>query len=592
MASFEPGEETERDVRLDGLGVSPGIAVGRVLRLDDRDLGVGMPSEFEASAPRAEVDRLRAAVDVARAQILEIKDRVASELGRGHAYFFEAHLLMLEDRDLLRSIERIIVGKSLRAEWAVKVVLDRMLAVYASVKDDYLRERGSDIEDVAYRLIRAMSGGRGREPASMQRDVVIVAPTLPLSALAEYNLDRIIGFAADEGSFASHSAIVARSLGIPAVVGMRGLSARVSPGDTIVVDGSEGCVILNPTKPVMRRYLEQRAQQRGVDVSEGAPAEAVTRDGHRCIVRANVELPSELELVSRYGAAGIGLYRSEFFYINSLPDLPTEDAQTEFYERLALATGEGGTTIRSFDLGGEKLGFEGYEPERNPALGLRGIRLSLKAADLFRLHLRAVLRASAKGKLRILLPMIARLSELRAARELLEQCKEELRAEGRPFDSTIPVGVMIEVPSAVVIADHLATECDFFSVGTNDLVQYLLAVDRSNQQIAGTYEPLHPSVLRSLRRVTEVARDAGIPSIVCGEMAANPIHLTVLLGLGFDRFSMPPPLVPLMKKVICAVDLPSARSLVDDLLSMRSAQEIGEHLAKELPTRFPEFFRE
>jgi phosphotransferase system enzyme I (PtsI) len=592
MASSRIGEEMDRDVRVNGLGVSPGFAVGRVLRLDDRDLGVGLPAEFETRDPRAEIVRLRVAVDVAREQILEIKSRVARELGRGHAYFFEAHLLMLDDQELLKDVERIVRAKSLKAEWAVKVVLDRMLTVYAHVKDDYLRERGSDIEDVAYRLIRALAGEPGADPVRLQRDVIVVAAELPLTAVVEFNLERILGFAADGGGFASHAAIIARSLGIPAVVGLRDLTAQVSPGDTIVVDGTEGFAILNPTKPVMRRYLELRGQQRRVDPNEGAPAEAITLDGHACAVRANVELPSELELVSRYGGAGIGLYRSEFFYLNSLPNLPSEDEQTAFYEQLALATGEDGATIRSFDLGGDKLGFAGYDPERNPALGLRGIRLSLKAEGVFRTHLRAILRASVKGRLRIVLPMISRLSELRAARGLLEACQEELRAEGRPFNSKIPLGVMIEVPSAVFIADHLAAECDFFSIGTNDLIQYLLAVDRSNQQVADTYEPLHPSVLRSLKRVAQVASDTGIPTLVCGEMAANPVHVAVLLGLGFDQLSLVPSLIPLIKKVICAIDLPGARSLADELLSMRSSQEITVHLARELPVRFPGFFGE
>lgn len=584
------GESTERDLRISGLGVSPGVAVGRVLRLDDRDAGLGMPTEFEAEDVEAEVARVHGAVEAARQQILDIKGRITGELGRGHAYFFEPHLLMLEDHEMLRDIERIIRAKALKAEWAVRVVTDRIVSVYAAVKDDYLRERASDVEDVGNRVIRALTGGRTAGTSPLQKDVVIVGRSITPSAIVELDLSRVLGFAAEAGGFASHSAIIARSLGLPAVVGLSGLAARVDSGDPIVVDGSDGCVILSPTKSVLRRYLEQRDEQRRIDLSEDAPAEAVTLDGHKCTVRANVELLSELDSVARYGAAGIGLYRSEFLLLGMLPDLPSEDEQAEVFERVVVAAGEHGATIRVFDLGGDKIGADGFDADRNPALGLRGIRLALGMPEFFRSHLRAVLRASARGRVRIVLPMIARLSELRAARQLIEECKEELRSEGRPFDPTVPLGVMIEVPSAVVIADHLAAECDFFSVGTNDLTQHLLAVDRTNQRVAHLYEPMHPSVLRSLERIRQVAREAGIPALICGEMASNPVHVAALLGLGFDKFSIAPALVPLIKRVICSVHMSEARELAMELLTMRSAPEISEHLASELPRRFPSFF--
>lgn len=581
----------DRDVVVEGVGVSTGTAVGRVLRLDQRDIVAGLPAEFETDAPAAEVERLHAAVEVARAQVLELKERVAGELGRGHAYFFEAHLLMLDDRELLKDIERMIRSRRVKAEWAVKAVLDRMLVVYAHVKDDYLRERGSDIEDVARRLIRALSGGQSASLASLQHDVVIVANTLPPSTVAELDLSHVLGFATGDGGFTSHTAIIARSLAIPAVVGLPDLALHVSSGDTVVVDGSEGRVILHPTKPNIRRFLRMRTDQRRVEPSGDAPLEPRTTDNHLCLLRANVELASELDAVRRYGAKGIGLYRSEFLYLNKLPELPTEEEQVRHFEQLAEAAGEEGATIRSFDLGGDKLNLSGSDDERNPALGLRALRLALGAQPVFRTHLRAILRASAKGRLRIVLPMVARLSDLRAVRALLESCKNELRAEGKPFNPKIPLGVMIEVPSAVVIADHLASECDFFSVGTNDLIQYLLAVDRTNRHVAHIYEPLHPSVLRCLKRVHEVAEAAGIPAIVCGEMASDPVHAAVLVALGFDRFSMTPSSVPLITKVLCALDRSKALALGDALLDLRTTSEIEALLARELPRRFPGFFK-
>ncbi len=588
-----PPEAPSRDLRVEGIGVSSGAAVGRVLRLDQRDIAAGLPAEFEAEDTAVEIARLREAIEVAREQILGIKERIASEIGRGHAYFFEAPLLMLDDEELREDIERVIRTRRVKAEWAVKAVLDRMLIVYAQLKDDYLRERGLDIEDVARRVIRALSGGVVTRFANLQRDVVIVADTLPPSAVAELDLGHVLALATGDGGFTSHTAIIARSLGIPAVVGLADVAMRVSSGDSVVVDGSQGCVILNPTKSLIRRYLRVREQQRrATEPAAELPAEARTLDGHLCTLRANVELTTDLDTIKRYGGRGIGLYRSEFLYLNKLPDLPTEDEQVRHFEQLAAVVGEDGATIRSFDLGGDKLPLSGYESERNPALGLRALRLALGARPVFRTHLRAILRASATGRLRIVFPMVAGVTDLRTAREELEACKEELRREGRPFNPKIPVGVMIEVPSAVVVADHLAAECDFFSVGTNDLIQYLLAVDRSNQHVAHIYEPLNPSVLRSLKRVIDTASQASIPALVCGEMASDPVHVAVLLALGFDRFSMAPSAIPLISRVICAMDCEDARTLGAEILEMRTTSEVEAHLVAELPRRFPGFFKE
>jgi phosphotransferase system enzyme I (PtsI) len=590
MHSSNAVDNGVRDQRVAGVGVSHGVAVGRALRLDERDLAAGLPADYEATDPRHEIERLRQAVTRARNQILAIKERVADELGRGHAYFFEAHLLMLEDRELLADVERVIRTRRVRAEWAVKSVLDRMLVVYAQVKDDYLRERGSDIEDIARRIIRILTGGQTASLARLHHDVIIVGRELAPSVVAELDLSRVLALATDKGGFTSHTAIIARSLGIPAVVGLSDVVGRIGSGDALVVDGSDGCVILNPTKSTIRAVKRRQRQHQREAPDVDASAVPRTRDGQQCTVRANVELPSELDLIPRYGARGIGLYRSEYIYLNSLPELPSEEDQLALYEQLAVVGGEGGVTIRSFDLGGDKLSLDGFESERNPALGLRALRLSLCARPVFKTQLRAILRASARGRLRLVLPMVSRLSELRAAKELLETAKAELRAEGKPLDPKLPVGVMIEVPSAVVIADHLAAECDFFSVGTNDLIQYLLAVDRSNQNVASIFEPLHPSVLRCLKRLVDVSTHAGIPAIVCGEMAANPIHVVVLMGLGFHRFSMTPPAIPLIKNVIQSVQMGEARELADVVLSMRTTAEIEHYLSEQLPRRFPSFF--
>lgn len=587
-----PSPSGERDVRVDGIGVSTGASVGRVLRLDQRDIAAGLPPDVNADDSAVEIERLRQAFVRARNQVLALKQRVATELGRGHAYFFEAHLLMLDDPELVADVERVIRTRRVKAEWAVKAVLDRMLVVYESVKDDYLRERGSDIEDVARRVIRALAGRPGTSGlARLQHDVVVLANTLPPSTAAELDLSHVLGFATGDGGFTSHTAIIARSLGIPAVVGLSEVALRVTSGEPMVVDGTDGCVIVRPSKPVIRRYLRQHGLQRRLEEMDEPPERARTLDGHLCMLRANVEITAELDLVRRHGARGIGLYRTEFLFLNSQPSLPTEDEQTRVFEQVAEAGGKHGATIRTFDLGGDKLPIGRVESEQNPALGQRALRLALSTPDVFRSHVRAILRASARGNVRILLPMVTHVDELRAARAVIDSCMEELDTEGIPFDPRLAVGVMIEVPSAVLVADQLAAECDFFSIGTNDLIQYLLAVDRSNQRVAPMFAPLHPAVLRALEHVVRASEAAGIPSIVCGEMASNPVHATVLVGLGYDRFSMTPTAIRLIKRVISSLDRDLAASLAGEALRCRTAAEVDGLLARELPLRFPGFFK-
>lgn len=587
------GQAEPRDIRVDGIGVSSGAGVGRVLRLDQRDIAAGLPADVDAEDAAAEVERLRVAVARARRQVLALKDRVADELGRGHAYFFEAHLLMLEDAVLLADIERVIRTRRVKAEWAVKAVLDRMLIVYEQVKDDYLRERGSDIEDVARRIIRALAGRPGASGlARLQHDVVVVANTLPPSTAAELDLAHVLAFATCDGGFTSHTAIIARSLGIPAVVGLSDVAMRVTSGEPLVVDGTDGCVIVRPSKRVIRRYLRQKGLQDRLAERDEPSATERTTDGHLCILRANVELTADLELVRRHGARGIGLYRSEFLYQNTLPDLPSEDDQLQVFEKVAEAAGEDGATIRTFDLGGDRLPLSAHESEQNPALGQRALRLALLAPDVFRTHLRAILRASARGTLRILFPMVTHVEELRAARAVVASCMAELAAEGKPFDPRIAVGTMIELPSAVMVADQLAQECDFFSIGTNDLIQYLLAVDRSNQRVAPMFTPQHPAVLRALKAVIDAADTAGIPAIVCGEMASDPVHVTLLVGLGYDRFSMSPASIRLIRRVLSSLDRGQAMALATEALDCRTAADVDELMSRELPRRFPGFFRE
>ncbi len=590
MASSK--KTVSRDVKLLGLAASAGIAVGRVLRLDERGRHqfyyIGITS---AQIPR-EIKRLRQALEEARAQMQEIKIRLARELGYKHSYILDAHILMLEDERLLDEMEQEIRKRRVNAEWAVRDVTDRAINAYKHVNDQYLRERASDIEDVTTRLLAILSGHAKFDLSEFEQDVVIVAEDIWPSTVAELDFNRVLGFATDAGGMTSHSAIIARALRLPAVVGLHDLTKRVRSGEAIIVDGVAGEVILRPTKPVIRAYMHRREHDTILQTTPIAqpfePAETI--DGVQVTLRANVELVSEIESLPLFGAEGIGLYRSEFFFVNRLPELPDEEEQYRLYSMLAEATGEAGASIRVFDLGGDKLTLPGFKEEQNPALGLRAIRLALKVEDIFRTQVRAILRANLHGRLRIVLPLISTTSELRDAKRIIEEVKIELAHAGIEHNPTLPVGVMIEVPAAAMMADLFARESDFLSVGTNDLIQYLLAVDRANENVAHLYQPLHPAVLRTLAHLVRAAGTADVPLEVCGEMASDPIQAIVLIGLGIRRLSLAPGSIPLIKNAIRSIELKRVQTLISEAMKLPSMSEVKELLGRELPRQAPRFF--
>lgn len=588
------------ETKLIGTGVSSGIAVGRVLRLDRGNGKVFRIDLGNAERVESEFGRLQSGVRSARKQLLELKGRIERELGAHYAYILDAHLLMLEDAAFLEDIKSVIRHERVNAEWAVKVVAERLIAVYASIKDDYLRERGSDIEDVAMRLIRVLSGRRPLNLDALDEDVILVADEMPPSFAAELNFEHVIGFASDAGGWASHTAIIARSLRIPAVVGLRDISQQVRTGDPMVLDGESGCVILHPAKPTLKLYRsrhvrEVRQLQRLRKADGESRMEAISLDGREILLLANIELPEETESVRRFGAKGVGLLRAEFFFHSghsAIADWPEEEEQYRRYRRIAEALDGGVLTIRAFDLGGDKPHPSVSPAEHNPALGLRGIRLLLNQPDRFKTQIRAVLRANAHGNLRFVLPMVGSVEEIETTREFCASASAELSRQGIEHDARLPIGAMIELPSAVLIADHLAARCDFFSLGTNDLVQYLLGVDRSNEQVASLYQPLHATILRGLKQVIEAARAASIPAEVCGEMASNPVHVLVLLALGFETLSMAPTAIPLIKKIIRSINLQKVAELVDDLIvNSCDTRKIEERLTQELAERLPKIFR-
>jgi len=579
-----------REERLDGIGVCNGVAIGAAFLVDDprgRVVRVVLPVE----EVEAEIDRFRQAVGVAQQQLEENKERLRAALGEDHAYILEAHLLMLQDRSFGRQVEEFIRENQANAEWAVRDVTNRMLEVYAQITDNYLRERGSDLEDVTHRLIKILSGTQTRDLSELADEAIIVADDLLPSVAVELDSRRVPGFVTNAGGWTSHTSIIARSLGIPAVVGLHNITSRVRSGETIIIDGSSGTVILRPSPETLRFYSEQRAREQQQEVCDVEERDLlpVTRDGQLIRLRANIELLEEIETLHRYNAAGVGLYRSEFLYSQSGSGLPTEDEQYDFYKVLAETSGDEGAVIRTFDLGGDKLHLEGFKPERNPALGLRAIRLSLSLEQVFRTQLRAVLRAAAHGKLKLVLPLISNLNELRSAKRIIAEVERQLRAERVRHDEDIEIGVMVEVPAAVMLAEPLAREADFFSLGTNDLIQYMLAVDRGNENVNDLFDPLHPGVLRAIKLITDAAHKAQIPITVCGEMASNPTQVVVLLGLGLRDLSMTPNAIPLIKRVVRAIDLGAAREIAAHALALTTPAEVNQHVQSQVAKYWSHF---
>jgi phosphotransferase system enzyme I (PtsI) len=574
--------------RWNGLGVSDGVVVGRVLRIHTGSHHV-YRATLEESEVEKEVRRLRAAVRLARRQLLAIKARAEKELGLDHAYIFDAHLLMLEDRKLLGDVEQFIRRERSNAEWAVKVAADRILNIYAEIKDDYLRERGSDIEDVTQRILSALSGEHPRY-RNLTEDAIIVAEELLPSAVAEMDFEHARAIATDTGGWTSHTAIIARGLGIPAVVGLRDLHRRARTGDEIVIDAFKGEVVLHPSAATVKTYhaASESASRVRINQADEGHGPLRTLDGVELFLRANVELPAEYAGVSKYGARGIGLYRSEFL-LSQHGAMPSEDEQCEAYREVVEVAGEDGATVRLFDLGGDKMGGP-HEMERNPALGLRAIRFGLRHQEFLRTQARALLRAATAGRLDIVLPMISDVSDVRRARAIIEEERARLESDGHKTGA-VKIGAMIEVPSAVLTADKLAREVDFFSLGTNDLVQYLLAVDRGNEEAADWFRSLHPAVLQSIKRTLDAAHAAGIPAVVCGEMAAKPAYATVMLGLGAIDFSMNASSIPRVRRILSAVEFVEAAKIAAACLECVTADDVEELVRAEYGSRWPRLFK-
>lgn len=573
-----------QEIRRKGLGVSEGIVIGQVLRMHDRSQHV-----YHWRVKDAEVEterhRLHAGFELARQQVRTIKDLAEQRFGKNHAYIFDAHLLLLEDQKLTEDIERVIAGERANAEWAVKVVGDRLLQAYSEIKDDYLRERGSDIEDVMRRLLVALSGA---QPANrnLTQDAIIVSQDLLPSAVAELDLEHAQALATDTGGWTSHTAILARGVGIPAVVGLRDFYRLTKTGDTIIVDSTRNEVILHPLPATLEEYQQATRPLRRITAPERGPVQ--TQDGIEVTLRANVEVPAEFDGIDRYGASGVGLYRSEFLMARR-GVMVSEDEQRLAYEEIAKVAGDHGAVIRLFDLGGDSLRGHLHESEANPALGLRAIRFVLRNENVMREQIRAILLAGTKGRLKIVLPMIADVSDVRRAVTIIEDEKTKLRNAGRPIGD-VSTGAMIEVPSAVFMAEKIARLVDFFELGTNDLVQYTLAVDRGNEAVADWFRTLHPVVLHSIDQSLKAARQAGIPAIVCGEMASTPAYVVILVGLGATDLSMTPSAIPRVRRAIAGIDSKQAQLIAQECLGCDTADEVEDLVRERFKELWPRLF--
>lgn len=580
-----PSVAVKEELRYRGLGVSDGVVMGRVLRLQKGARDVYRAEIGDGDLER-ERRRFRAAVRLSRRQLEAIKQRAEKELGRGHAYIFDAHLLFLEDAKLTRDVEDFIVRERSNAEWATKVVGDRLLSIYAQMNDEYLRERGSDIEDVILRLLANLTG-EGLKYPNLSEDAVIVAPDLLPSTVAELDLNHVKAIATDSGGWTSHMAIIARGLGLTTVVGLRDFYQRTRTGDRIIVDARHGEVILHPAPETVGQFefTAPRRESDGVEAVESGPV--TTRDNVRIVLRANVELPGEFQAVKRYGACGVGLFRSEFLLTR--PGLMnSEQEQYEAYKALAEAAGNDGAIVRLFDVGGE-LSNDMGQHERNPALGLRAVRFALRNKQMMRTQVNAILRAAAVGRLSLVIPMVADLADIKAAKKLIAEEVDALRARGESF-AEVPIGAMIEVPSAVLTAEKIAPELDFFELGTNDLVQYTLAVDRGNDQVAAWFRTLHPAVLYGIKRTLQAGSDAQIPVIVCGEMASTPAYAVLLAGLGATDLSMTPAMIPRVRAVLAQIETGEAQDIANRCLAAASADEVEEIVRQEFKSRWPELF--
>jgi phosphotransferase system enzyme I (PtsI) len=569
-------EPVAQEKRLKGINASPGICIGKAYLVDKEGVDVVEKYSIKNEQLQGEVKRFKAAVKKARDEFQTILKNRPEELQRD--YILETHIALLDDKMLYGKTIETIQSEGVNAEWALKKIVSNLKATFEKMGDEYLKERASDVVHVSDAIMRNLVGVASKNIAAIDKRVILVAYDLSPADTSQINLARIKGFITNRGGKASHTGIMAQALEIPAVVGLETATIAIKSDDLIIVDGNTGTVIIDPSEQTLFEYEERKIgyEKYKAVITRESHLRAETTDGTQLEVMANIEFPEEVISVKNYGGDGIGLYRTEFQYMNR-PEFPNEEELFEKYREVVELMTPKPVTIRTLDINGDKaIANQSGLDEANPALGLRAIRYCLRKPDVFKTQLRAILRAAAFGNVRILFPMISAYYEICEAIRALDEAAESLEKDGLPYKREIEIGIMMEVPSAVVLADLLADKVDFFSIGTNDLIQYALAIDRGNRNVAHLFQPLDPAVLRLIKRVADVSREKGIEVFICGEMAATARHIPLLLGLGMDELSMNPQSMPRAKRVIRSLSVSDARSFAREALKKKTARGVFE----------------
>ncbi len=578
-------------IRLRGLGVSPGIAIGEV-QLTEKVVFTNRKEILTSTQVHEELRRLKRAIMHTREQLVQIRDNIKRKIGQEHSFIFEAHLMILEDKSLFSSLTEMIKEEKARAEWSISRVYDKYQKLFESIDDEYFKQRKYDVADVLSKIYRNLEPSEEAKKDDGKDKILVAHELLPSEAAVRLSKGNVLAVALDMGGQTSHTAILARSLNIPAVVGLRDISQRVKNGDILIVDGTDGEVLINPPLAIKKEFTSKKQKYNDYrrELQKIAKLSSQTLDDFDFVPLANIELPEEVSMAFSMGAEGIGLFRSEFLYLQSA-SLPSQEVHVQIYSQIAKDAYPSPVYIRTVDVGGEKnLPQFRIEKEPNPALGLRAIRLSLRDREIFKIQLKAILRASTLGNVKVLIPMITELEEIEEVKMLFREIKQEQRDRGVPFDENISLGVMIEVPAAAAITDVLVKEVDYISIGTNDLIQYYLAVDRSNELVSYLFKPLHPSVIRLIKFVIDAAQKEEKEVTVCGEMAADPLSAIILLGLGLRKFSMNPIFIPRIKNVLRSVEYKTAESIVQEALGLKTAQEIEECILENILLKHPKAF--
>ncbi|MDV9289432.1 phosphoenolpyruvate--protein phosphotransferase [Clostridioides difficile] len=562
-----------------GIGASPGVALGKALVVEHSELVIEKKSIDNVEA---EIAKLEDAVAVSKEELVKVKEKASEELGAEEAEIFEAHLLVLEDPELIGSAIDKIKTASVNAEYALNEIKEMFVSMFESMDNEYMKERAADIKDVTNRILRHILGIKVVDLSALSEEVVLIAHDLTPSDTATMNKKMVLGFLTDIGGRTSHTAIMSRTLEIAAIVGLNDITSKVKDGDFVVFNGDTGEVIVNPDEETINKYTELKAkyedERKALQLLKGKPS--VTLDGKHVELAGNIGTPNDIEGLIKNDAEGVGLYRTEFLYMDR-DSFPTEEIQYEAYKAVLEGMDGKPIVIRTLDIGGDKeLSYLSMEPEMNPFLGYRAIRLCLDRKDIFKTQLRALYRASVHGRLRIMFPMISSLEELLQAKEVVKEVLAELDSEGVAYAKDVEIGMMIEVPSAAVISDVLAKHVDFFSIGTNDLIQYTCAVDRMNQKISYLYNQFNPAVLRLIKTVIDNAHKEGKWAGMCGESAGDQKMIPILLGMGLDEFSMSPISILPARKLITSVKESDMKKLADDVLNMGTAEEIKSYIEK------------